>query len=138
MRLELRPWDFALSVPLSERRPRYAESNRFRFSSTGQFEIFVRTRVLPVAASHCRRYVMARMPATDPADPAAGAKLQAKRALFDRLQALKSSGSGSAAVVVELNPYVRVASETPLRLELTQCNVFFRQVNGAYVDRVEP
>jgi hypothetical protein len=41
-------------------------------------------------------------------------------------------------VVRELNPYVKVINRTPLRLQLTQCNVFFRHAFGGYVDDTQP
>lgn len=41
-------------------------------------------------------------------------------------------------VVLELNPYVEIVSNTPLRLRLTQCNVFCRHAFGGYVADTGP
>lgn len=136
--LKLRPQDFELTVPVDQRQPRYSTENRYEFSESGQFEIFVRKEAFPVPAPKCERYIVVRMPGTDPSTPAAAQKLEQKRTLFDALKELKNSGSSELDVAIELNPYVQVVTRDPLQLELTQCNVFFRQAGGAYVDHVGP
>lgn len=134
--LNLRSQDFELTVPASERRPRYGSENRYELSEDGQFEIFVHKDAFPVSAPTCERYIIVRMPGTAPSSPDAAHKLARKRALFDALKELKTAGTGQQALAVELNPYVQVVSRTPLRLELTQCNAFLRQAHGAYIDHV--
>jgi len=137
LQLDLRSQDFELTVPVDQRQPRYGTENRYELSENGQFEIFVRKDAFPVPAPRCERYIIVRMPGTAPSAPDATAKLARKRALFDALKALKSAATGQQALVIELNPYVRVVTNHPLRLELTQCNVFFRQADGAYIDHVD-
>jgi len=130
--LTLRPADFELTVGADERVPRYAGDNAYEFSPAGQFEIFVHQAAFPIAAPQCRRFIILRMPATDPSAPAAADKIAAKKRLFDALANLKQSNAGELSLAVELNPYVRVVRREPLEVELTQCNVFFRQRAGAY------
>jgi len=100
----------------------------------GQFTIRVRAARFPVPAPSCRGDLVLRMPWTAPGVPEAERKVAAKAALLDRLLALEHTPEGRVPVVLELNPYVRVMSQSPLTLQLTQCNVFFRQVAGGYVD----
>ena len=136
--LKLHPQDFELTVPTDQRRPRYTAENQYEFSENGQFEIFVRKEAFPVPAPKCERYIIIRMPGTDPSSANAAPKLERKRALFDALKELKHSGAGAYDVAIELNPYVQVVKRDPLQLELTECNVFFRQADGAYIDRIGP
>jgi hypothetical protein len=42
--------------------------------------------------------------------------------------------SGAIEVVIELNPYVEKVQNNPLTLQLTQCNIFFRQAQNRYVN----
>jgi hypothetical protein len=138
--LKLHPQDFELTVPTEQRRPRYTTENRYELTRDGQFEIFVRKEAFPVPAPKCEGYVIVRMPGTDPSKADAAPKLEQKRVLFNALKELKSSGTGTGTydVAIELNPYVQVVRRDPLQLELTECNVFFRQADGAYIDRVGP
>jgi hypothetical protein len=136
--LKLHPQDFELTVPTDQRRPRYTTENRYEFSGNGQFEIFVRKEAFPVPAPKCERYLIVRMPGTDPSRADAARKLEQKRALFDALKELKNSGTGAHEVAIELNPYVQVVRSDPLQVELTECNVFFRQADGAYIDHMGP
>jgi hypothetical protein len=104
----------------------------------GQFTVRVRQNQFPISAPHCQGSVILRMPWTDPASPGAATKIAAKRSLLERIQMLEKDPRASVPVVLELNPYVEVASRTPLRLQLTYCNAFFRQAFGAYIDHTMP
>ncbi len=103
----------------------------------GQFTIRLRSARFPVPAPSCRGGLILRMPWTPPGSPEAGRKVAAKRALLNQILALEHNADAALPVVLELNPYARVTSRSPLTLQLTQCNVFFRQVLGAYVDDTE-
>lgn len=103
----------------------------YELSDGGMFEIYLPAEKLGQIAEACQRLVV-RMPWTDPEKPDAPAAIARKTALFDRLT---SMGAGEqTSVVLELNPYVE---PTPDGLRLSQCNVFFRQYNGAYVPHTE-
>jgi hypothetical protein len=107
-------------------------------SSGGQFTVRLRPDHFPVAAPHCRGPIILRMPWTSPVTPDAASKIAEKRSLFERILMLEKNPQAEVPVVLELNPYVEVASRTPLRLELKYCNVFFRHASGAYVDHTNP
>jgi hypothetical protein len=77
------------------------------------------------------------MPWTATDVPQADAKIAAKKALLARIWKLER-GPSTIPVELELNPYVEVISRSPLRLQLTECNVFFRQNFGAYIDYSGP
>jgi len=115
----------------------FAGSDR-RARDGGQFELRLRPERFPVPAPRCRGTLILRMPWTAPDTPDAAAKIAAKERLLERLLALAQAPEDVVAVVLELNPYVEVVSRAPLRLRLTQCNVFFRQAAGGYVDRTGP
>jgi hypothetical protein len=115
----------------------FAASDR-RARPGGQFELRLRPEQFPIPAPHCRDALILRMPWTGPDVPDAAAKIAAKQALLARIVALAQVPNDIVPVVLELNPYVEVISRAPLRLQLTQCNVFFRQAFGGYVDRTGP
>jgi hypothetical protein len=115
----------------------FAASDRLARSG-GQFELRLHPEHFPIPAPHCRNSLILRMPWTAPNVPDAAKKIAAKQALLARILALEQVPNAVVLVVVELNPYVEVISRTPLRLQLTQCNVFFRHAFGGYIDDTQP
>ena len=109
-----------------------------RARSGGQFELRLWPEHFPIPAPHCRSSLILRMPWTAPNVPEATKKIVAKQALLERILSLEHNPNAVVPVVLELNPYVELISSTPLRLQLTQCNVFFRHAFGGYVDDAEP
>jgi hypothetical protein len=115
----------------------FSQSDRTA-SSGGQFELRLRPDKFPVPAPHCRGSIILRMPWTSPQAIEAKKKISAKEDLLKRILKLQHSRDAGLSVVIELNPYVEVVSRAPLKTRLTQCNVFFREAFGAYVDHVRP
>ncbi|HUK41539.1 MAG TPA: hypothetical protein VLX11_10855 [Candidatus Acidoferrales bacterium] len=115
----------------------FAQSDRTARSG-GQFEIRLRRKMFPVPAPRCRGTIILRMPWTPPLTPDAKAKIAAKQELLKRILELEKQPNDTVSVVIELNPYVRTISRAPLKLQLTECNVFFRDAHGAYIDNTEP
>ena len=105
----------------------------YAFSEGGLFEIYLAPPVPGVAAPGCRA-VTVRMPWTDFTAPGAEDKIAVKRALFERIAALRGGGP-PVEVVLELDPYL---AEEKGRYRLTQCLAFFRQAFGAYVPHDGP
>ncbi len=135
----LTPENCELSVPVSERQPKYSESNEYEFSEGGQFEVFVRKADFPIPAPHTdREFLILRMPWTDPEYGEAEQYIAGKRALFDRIHKMKAEAEGTVGVVVQLNPYVEILNEDPPDVVLTGRNIFFRQAYGKYIDYVGP
>jgi len=115
----------------------FAQSDRVARSG-GQFELKLRREKFPVPAPNCRGPIILRMPWTSPHSVEATKKIAGKEDLLKRIWALEKLPTEALSVVIELNPYVEVVSHTPLKVQLTQCNVFFRDAYGAYVDDTGP
>jgi hypothetical protein len=115
----------------------FAQSDRTARSG-GQFEIRLRRETFPVPAPRCRGAIILRMPWTPPLATDAKEKIAAKQDLLKRVLELEKQPNETLPVVIELNPYVRAISREPLKLQLTQCNVFFRDAHGAYIDNTDP
>ena len=102
----------------------------------GQFELLIPVETFPISAPGCRKHLKLRMPWTNPDLSHAASAIDEKAILFDRLKQLKNGETGPVKVIIELNPYVKMLSRSPLVLELTQCNVFFRHARGRYIDHL--
>jgi hypothetical protein len=98
----------------------------------GQFEVIVQPSAFPIAAPEACKGIILRMPWTLYSQSDAQADIAAKKALFDQLSNLKAKHTGHVNVVVQLNPYVTVVQASPLKLRLSECNIFFRDVAGKY------
>ena len=128
-----------ISRPPGYKNLKFREGDVETFDPSGLFEAYIRVSDFPVPAPGCDGgWIILRMAATSSDVSDADAKIAAKRELWDRLQKMYASGSGSIEVVIELNPYVRVLDASIPKLELDYCNVFFRQAYGAYVPYTGP
>ena len=136
MKLKLNSDDFELSIPNSERAPKYSDNNDYKFNEGGQFEIFIKRDSFPIPLkdSPNSKYIILRMPRTNPEIPGASLFINEKKHLFDELAGIKESHYESLTVAVELNPYIEVLKQNPLSLQLTEPNVFFRQAFGRYIN----
>jgi len=136
---KLTPTNSSLTVPSSYKNPLYRTEDVSTFDPSGLFEIYIRASDFPVPSPGCNGgWIILRMGSTDSADPDSRAKTEAKKALWQSLQAMYTSKRGSIEVVIELNPYVRVIDPVIPKLELDYCNVFFRQAFGAYIPYASP
>lgn len=109
--------------------------SQYKFSD-GQFEIFIPKDKFPIPAPKCSGYIILRMSMTLGALANKEKYIAEKKLLFDRIKKMKEAKSGNIDVVIELNPYIMVKSKEPLSIELTECNVFFRDAGGRYIDYV--
>jgi len=98
----------------------------------GQFEILIPVDQFPVPSPNCSKNIILRMPWTNPASSKSKTFLSEKYELFEDLK----RKDGDLTVAIELNPYINVVSQNPLKLELKNCNVFFRHSKGKYIDYV--
>jgi hypothetical protein len=106
--------------------------------SGGQFELKLRPEKFPVPAPKCRGPIILRMPWTSPQAINAKRKIAAKENLLKRILALQKQPKAVLPVVIELNPYIEIVKRQPLKVQLTQCNVFFRASDGEYIDYTGP
>jgi hypothetical protein len=102
-------------------------------SEGGEFEVIVQPSAFPVPAPSSCKGIIVRMPWTLYSQPPnVKANIVAKKALYDQILTIKSNSGGHVNVVLELNPYITVMQTNPLKLQLSECNVFFRDVSGKY------
>ena len=97
----------------------------------GQFEVKIDKSMFPIDAPNCKSNIILRMPWTNPEFANYEVIIDEKYSVYKEIQkVVNSSEADSVAVVIELNPYVKLQGDKP---ELTQCNVFFRNANGRYI-----
>lgn len=102
----------------------------------GQFEILIPVSDFPVAAPNCQSSIIVRMPWTGKDSENGQTAIAEKLALFKKIRQLYKGKGKPVKIILELNPYVRAFNKSPLKLELTQCNVFFRHAGGRYIDHI--
>jgi len=102
--------------------------------NNGQFEIFLYKEKFPIPAKNCKGKLILRMPATLSDSKNIKESSQKKITLFNGIKKIYESGKGSVDIIIELNPYVITKSKNPLKLELENCNIFFRTIKNSYVD----
>ena len=99
----------------------YSLNEEMGFREDGMFEVYVAKEIFPISAPNCNSKIIIRMPGYGPTPKV--------RSLFSKLD-----DNESVTVVLELNPYFEIVKHTPLELQLSYCNVFFRYRNGDYFD----
>jgi hypothetical protein len=88
----------------------------------GKFEVAVRKSAFPIPAPQCRMdYLILSMPLYYPENPKQ-APLSERRAVYDALLAMQSTGKGTLSAHAEALHYVR---QGPSGAELTTCNIYF-------------
>ncbi|WP_163133159.1 hypothetical protein [Agarivorans sp. Alg241-V36] len=98
----------------------------------GQFEVKVQQNSFPIKAPNCKDDLILRLPWTNSGLNAAEDFIDEKYNVYKAIvDASKSEGS-NVDVYIELNPYVQKTGDD---FELTECNVFFRHVNGQYIPK---
>lgn len=105
-------------------------NRKFGFNEGGMFELFISKELFPIVAPKCRKHIILRMPWTDDTKKNSTQFIEEKKTLYQRLENI---GNNKISVIVELNPYIKLVEEKTNRIELTRCNVFFRQSGGRYI-----
>lgn len=132
--IELNSDDYELEIPIEKRLPKYDEDNFYEFSEGGQFEIFIKKDSFPIKAPKCKEYLILRMPWTSSDNKNSTKYIEEKKVIFDKLKSVKQGDVDSIKIVVELNPYCKVTKKDLLTVELTSCNIFFRQSHERYIN----
>jgi hypothetical protein len=138
LKLSLKKDDFRLTWPEEWFNPQWPESTSgaCEFSeASGHFIIFIKKSAFPVPAPNCNSDWL-KLLMNGRSDDAADALT--KKALWDRLLAVKKGDLLETTAVIELNPYVSVLNEHPLVVEMDYCNLNFRTAWGAYIDNLLP
>lgn len=111
------------------------EVSKSQFSiNGGQFDVLIGKEDFPVNAPKCNSNIILRMPWTTPENTHFDRLVSEKYKVHQSIvNVLNSKENEELAVYIELNPYVEVSGN---RLQLTQCNVFFRHAGGQYISKV--
>lgn len=97
----------------------------------GQFDVLIAKNKFPVAAPNCKSEIILRMPWTNSEHEYFGPSIEKKYEVYRSiLEILRRDEGKKLDVYIELNPYVGFRDG---KLQLTQCNVFFRHQEGRYV-----
>lgn len=102
--------------------------------SGGQFEIILVKEGFPVAAPNCKSNIILRMPWTNPNIKHSVELIDDKYRLYKKIsQVVDEKSNAEIPVILELNPYIKLSND---KVQLTNCNVFFRHSKGAYVSKI--
>jgi hypothetical protein len=120
--IALHPSDFVVGPALKQLRTRHAWVADFNDQS-GAFQVALRKTAVAIPAPHCRMdYLILEIPFYYPETPKQ-ASTSERRAIYDGLIALQTSGKGSLTTRVEApGPLARIG---PSGIELAACNVYF-------------
>lgn len=97
------------------------------FQNGGQFEVRIRKDAFPISTPNCRSDIILRMPWTAPDSVDARTKIGEKRDMYSQIREIVDGSRGQVLVGIDVAPYYKTLKQTPLKVELTECNVFFRQ-----------
>ncbi len=100
----------------------------------GFFEIHVPRRKFPILSINSSQYISLRMPETDSTVLQKDKFIAEKQALFDRIINMVNSGVGEVEVVIDLNRCVLIKNSDPALLKIEGSQVYFRDVNGRYIN----
>ena len=110
--------------------------NRCALDAHGGFTLYLDKSSFPVD-SDCKSEWLKLSMKTLGEGAQTEAAINAKRQLWESIQKVVAGELAHLDVILELNPYCRVIKAEPLKVRLDYCNVFFRSVNGYYVDHTE-
>jgi len=105
------------------------------YQNGGQFEILLDKERFPVEAPNCKSNIILRMPWTNPNIQHSVKFIGDKYRLYKKIsQIVDEKSDAEMQVILELNPYIKVSND---KVKLTNCNVFFRHSEGAYVSKIK-
>ena len=117
--------------------------NRPYWVGNGTFVIYLKKDVFPVLSDCKSDWLKLRMNCNrhvdvyETSEAALEDALASKRELWLQIVDLHEGRLEHLEVILELNPYVKVLSETPLILKLDHCNLYFRTADNAYVNHLK-
>jgi hypothetical protein len=116
--------------------------NRPYWVGNGTFVIYLKQDLFPILSDCKSDWLKLRMKPNrsecvyEATEAALAHALESKRELWLQIVALHEGKLEQLEVILELNPYVTVLSESPLRLKLDHCNLYFRTADNAYIDHL--
>lgn len=100
----------------------------------GSFVIYIPRREFPIPSISSTQYISVIMPVTDIHNPNKDKLIAEKKALFNRIVNMVNSGTGEVEVVIDLNRCVLIKDGNPALLKIDGAHVYFRDVNGRYIN----
>lgn len=116
--------------------------NRCYWDGSGSFIVYIKKDVFPIPSGCRSDWLKLEMKPNrtgrvyESSEAALAHALASKRELWLQIVALHEGRLEQLEVILELNPYVSVLSQTPLRLKLDHCNLYFRTADNAYIDHL--
>jgi len=123
--------------------PKGCYHNRCYWDGSGNFIVYIKKDVFPIPSGCNSDWLKLEMKPNrsgrvyETSEAALSHALESKRQLWLQIIELHEARLEQLEVVLELNPYVTVLSESPLRLKLDHCNLYFRTADNAYVDHLK-
>ena len=114
------------------------------WDGSGGFVIYIKKDVFPIPAECNSDWLLLKMNANrspsvyESGEAVLEHALKTKHDLWRQITALHEGNIERLEIVIELNPYVTVLSETPLKLKLDHCNLYFRTADNAYLHHLRP
>ena len=122
--------------------PKGCYHNRCYWDGSGNFIIYIKKDVFPIPSGCNSDWLKLEMKPNrsgrvyETSEAALALALESKRQLWLQIVELHEGRLEQLDVVLELNPYFSVLSETPLLLKLDHCNLYFRTADNAYIDHL--
>jgi len=117
--------------------------NRCYWDGNGNFIVYIKKDVFPIPSGCNSEWLKLEMKPNrservyETSEAALSHALESKRQLWLQIVELHEGRLEQLEVILELNPYVSVLSESPLLLKLDHCNLYFRTADNAYVDHLK-
>jgi hypothetical protein len=102
----------------------------------GQFEILLKKQNFPIPAKNCKGNLILRMPSNFDDTESEKKAIKEKVTLYNEIMKVYNDNKKSIDIIIELNPYVSVVSKNPIKLELNNCNIFFRAKGDRYINHL--
>jgi len=133
---DLKPYNCELEVPGYN--PKLADGKKgdWKFREGGQFSLFIKREYFPIQIpeSCCDSYLVLTMPYTNSRLKGGKENIAAKKKLFDAITQPRKVENGQVPIVIDLTPYAEVVQQQPLEIRLTDRQIYFRQVDGMFID----
>lgn len=117
--------------------------NRPYWVGNGAFVIYLKKNVFPIISDCKSDWLKLKMNPNSServyqtSEATLGDALVSKRELWLQITDLHEGRLEQLEVILELNPYVTVLSETPLLLKLDHCNLYFRTADNTYINHLK-
>ena len=123
--------------------PKGCYHNRCYWDGSGNFIVYIKKDVFPIPSGCNSDWLKLEMKPNrsgrvyETSEAALSHALESKRQLWLQIVELHEGRLEQLEVVLELNPYVSVLSDSPLLLKLNHCNLYFRTADNKYINHLK-